>query len=136
MTGVAAAKKRREDKRKKLLSSLHGTKERIETENRVKRDGAAFGTIKSLSEALKEFDDSLAANGKPRVNLARKDKTETRPAAGKGRKGLGNKRRKKVALEEVALFRQVLDHPAVKENPCAAIKEHLLNTLGPDMDDL
>lgn len=112
------AAQRRVDQRDKKHAKLLSTRDALAQDERVQAQGAAFGTLQtSLSDALKQSLDNVTAA------------TKAHPAKKKGKKGMTNKARTKLAIDEVSTFNQVLAHPAVQSDPIKAIQEHLRNTL-------
>jgi hypothetical protein len=119
-SGVKTAKKRREQRKEKFLAGLQGTQAKLEKDKEVKQVGKVLADFKPLTEALKEYEAQAKL-----VDVAEEKSIQQRS---RKRGTLKNRQRKKLQMQEVALFQQVLKHPATQNNPCAAIKEHLNNT--------
>jgi hypothetical protein len=112
-------KQRREERRARFLEQLKSTSRAITQVKTVRKVGLALGSVSQLSDAL------LSSVAEEQVEAASKAAAREPPAAPRG---LSNKRRTKLQHEEVAFLSQVLAHPAVKQNACQAIQEHLRNT--------
>jgi len=105
------------------MEKLDDTKAFVQKRKNVEKHGAALGDVDSLADALQIYAEEIKKDKK-----GGKKKEETESKAKRSGK-MKNKARKKLAVREVALFKQVLAHPAVKEDACKAIKEHLVNTI-------
>jgi len=117
------AQKRKQLRRQRFLEKVHWTQKELEKEKVIREHGKALGAVDSLTEALevsvKETADLDAAKKeRKRQLMERRSKQVTR-----------KKKRKKIAVAEVAQLKHVLNHTKEIANPVDLIKQHLENKL-------
>mmetsp|Transcript_3901 Transcript_3901/g.6872 ORF Transcript_3901/g.6872 Transcript_3901/m.6872 type:complete len:176 (+) Transcript_3901:84-611(+) len=117
---VKGARQRKEERRKAFREKLEQSGTQASKSAKAVRQGAAvLGDVGSLTDALKAFEQKFSNA---------KTGSTAKKAAPRQRKKLGNKGRKKLVMEEVAMFKRVIAHPAVKSDPVFAVSTHLRNT--------
>ncbi|XP_063396870.1 uncharacterized protein LOC134681258 isoform X1 [Mytilus trossulus] len=111
-------KKLRHDIWIKKLNEVEAAKK--EEKERKKREKTAIvGDIGAMGDALPTIELLMKKSSK--INS---DQTEQK------KRGIATeKKRKKQMMEDISIFKQILDHPAYKENPTETINTHLQNKL-------
>lgn len=90
-------------------------------EKRKQEKTVVVGDMSAMGDALPTLE--LLLKNTSAATLAR-EKQEQKPKA-----VVKEKQRQKQMLDDITLFRQVLDHPSYKDNPAGTIAEHLRNKL-------
>ncbi|CAC5400538.1 unnamed protein product [Mytilus coruscus] len=111
-------KKLRHDIWIKKLNAVEAAKK--EEKDRKKREKTAIvGDIGAMGDALPTIELLMKKSSQ-----ANRDQTEEKT------RGIAKeKKRKKQMMEDISVFKQILDHPAYKENPTETITTHLQNKL-------
>ncbi|CAG2229066.1 unnamed protein product [Mytilus edulis] len=111
-------KKLRHDIWIKKLNAVEAAKK--EEKERKKREKTAIvGDIGAMGDALPTIE--LLMKKSSNINSDQKEQKKRGIAT--------EKKRKKQMMEDISIFKQILDHPAYKENPTETITTHLQNKL-------
>lgn len=111
-------KKLRHDIWVKKLNAVEAAK-KAEKDRKKREKTAIVGDIGLLGDAL------------PTIELLMKKSSQVNKNEGEEKKrGIAKeKKRKKQMMEDISVFKQIVEHPAYKENPTETIMTHLQNRL-------
>ena len=116
-------------KKQLLINHLEDDLKKKKKAKKVKQIGKAFGDFDNLLNLVSEDEKKLLKekmkSSKPQDEVKAKfDKNR-----GRNKSIKRNKRRKKVMMEEINIFKQVMDHQEFRKDPVSAINKHLSNTI-------